>query len=283
MSRAQFDVDGDQNDEVELIVNLNPRLPTEISDQDDEVEWIENPNPKSPSETIDLTLDRDVYYPWRDSIVQYKATKLALERAGEAAQKAKLNDLLSTILDLRNTVSLYADEFTVVKEGMLTCGLCHKTYTKSHKNSKGHRIQVARQRVIDAAMSKDGPIAPTTSSTNPNPKVTTTPVVAVLTKPTSTKPGEVTVGQLERNKRFATAFGIQPSAYKPVPDSGRFYGSDGREGGNRGGRAGGEEDDPFRVELQVGAYSTELLRFARDNKQLVYQLERRWCELVADR
>ena len=33
----------------------------------------------------------------------------------------------------------------------------------------------------------------------------------------------------------------------------------------------------------MGAYSEELLRFAKDNVQLVYQLERKWCEFIADR
>ena len=79
--------------------------------------------------------------------------------------------------------------------------------------------------------------------------------------------------QIERNKRFASALGVQPSGQRPLANSGRFYGSDGK---------GGTGDD-FELEVNVTMYAENLLKYAKENLGFVMKLERRWCEFIADR
>ena len=69
---------------------------------------------------------------------------------------------------------------------------------------------------------------------------------AIAGAPPAAAAAAATEGQIERNKRFAAAFGIQPSTVRPLADSGKFYGTDGKGGGIF------EEDDPYKIELEVG-------------------------------
>ena len=113
---------------------------------------------------------------------------------------------------------------------------------------------------------------------------------------------EISGGQIERNQRFASAFGIQPGAQRPnsmnsmAANTGRFYG-DGPDGKGNYDHNGGGGENPnrgsgpassgsgpadFAAELLTPTYSEPLLRWSRDDPGAVLKLERRWCEFIAD-
>jgi hypothetical protein len=88
---------------------------------------------------------------------------------------------------------------------------------------------------------------------------------------------------MERNQRFASAFGIAPDSQRvpqAAPNTGRFYGDGPDARGSYAKNDGGQA--AFADELMSSTYSEALLRWCRENTGDVLKLERRWVEFITD-